>query len=316
MTSAVVSRKKPMAVMMSARANVFYLQHARVCQDGDRTVYLTRDGDIDKMFNIPEKNTAFILLGKGTSITDAAARKLADSGVLVGFCGSGGSPLFSTVSHVFLEPHSEYRPTEYMQAWMQVWMDESLRLKAAKFLLRERIIITTSAWKTFLPDVTIPEAMKERFLQRISGAGDVMNLLMSEAEWAKGIYALLAKKFRLSDFTREEGKQSTVSVPDIINGMIDHGNYIAYGYASTVLTTLGISYAFPLLHGKTRRGALVFDVADLFKDALVMPLAFKCGSEGLFDQEFRYQLIDKCWEWNVMDMLFDTLKKVTNKEFD
>lgn len=60
----------------------------------------------------------------------------------------------------------------------------------------------------------------------------------------------------------------------------------------------------------------MFDVADLFKDAIVMPLAFKCGSEGMFDQEFRYQLIDKCWEWNVMDMLFDTLKKVTNKEFD
>jgi len=35
-----------------------------------------------------------------------------------------------------------------------------------------------------------------------------------------------------------------------------------------------ISPALPRLHGITKRGALVFDIADLIKDAYVMPLAF------------------------------------------
>ncbi|MDE3020556.1 MAG: type I-F CRISPR-associated endonuclease Cas1 [Pseudomonadota bacterium] len=304
-----VSRKKPLAVMMSARANVFYLQYAKVCQDGDRVVYWVNDDGTGKAFNIPDKNTAFVMLGKGTSITDAAARKLAESGVLVGFCGNGGSPLFSTVSHVFLEPHSEYRPTEYMQRWVKLWFDESARFAAAKIILIERIGITKNFWVS-LHGIEIPLQMEERFKSRIETASNTTELLTSEAEWAKGVYATLARKYKISDFTRQEGKGSVASNSDAVNGMIDHGNYIAYGYAATVLTTLGISYALPLLHGKTRRGALVFDVADLIKDAVVLPMAFKFAAKGESDQEFRYALIDLCWEQRILDLLFETIKKL------
>lgn len=37
---------------------------------------------------------------------------------------------------------------------------------------------------------------------------------------------------------------------------------------------MGISFAYPMFHGKTRRGALVFDIADTFKDGLSIPVAF------------------------------------------
>ena len=58
----------------------------RVVQQDDRIVYLTQDGgEFEQMFNIPERNTAFLLLGKGTSITDAAMRRMAASNVMVAF---------------------------------------------------------------------------------------------------------------------------------------------------------------------------------------------------------------------------------------
>ena len=83
---------EPRPLQLSKRANVFYLEHARVVQQDDRIVYLTQDGgEFEQMFNIPERNTAFLLLGKGTSITDAAMRRMAASNVMVGFCGTGGS---------------------------------------------------------------------------------------------------------------------------------------------------------------------------------------------------------------------------------
>ena len=95
--------KKPIAVMLSKRANVFYLEFCRVQMFGERIAYLTQTGaDVEKVFNIPDRNTAFILLGKGTSITQAAVRRLAESQVLVGFCGSGGSPPFGMVDFAFL----------------------------------------------------------------------------------------------------------------------------------------------------------------------------------------------------------------------
>ena len=101
---------------------------------------------------------------------------------------------------------------------------------------------------------------------------------------------------------------------DICNGFLDHGNYIAYGYASVVLCGLGISFAMPVLHGKTRRGALVFDLADLIKDAWVMPLAFECAGEGTAAQQFRQRLIETCQEREVLDFLFDFMEDACKKE--
>jgi CRISPR-associated protein Cas1 len=79
------------------------------------------------------------------------------------------------------------------------------------------------------------------------------------------------------------------------------------------LTTLGISYAFPVLHGKTRRGALVFDVADLIKDAIVMPLAFDAGKQGMNNRDFREILISRCWDCQILDILIETIKKLSKK---
>ena len=61
---------------------------------------------------------------------------------------------------------------------------------------------------------------------------------------------------------------------DVANDFLNHGNYLAYGLAACTLWVLGIPHGFAVMHGKTRRGALVFDVADLIKDTLVLPWAF------------------------------------------
>ncbi len=114
-----MSRPKPKTtgILLSKRANVLYIEHARVMVKDGRIIYLSAYKDsIDRGFAIPDKNTAFLLLGKGCSITDGAVRLLAESGVLVGFCGSGGSPFLAGVDMAFMTPQSEYRPTEYMQS--------------------------------------------------------------------------------------------------------------------------------------------------------------------------------------------------------
>ena len=103
------------------------------------------------------------------------------------------------------------------------------------------------------------------------------------------------------------------SKADVCNGFLDHGNYIAYGYAAVALCGLGISFAMPILHGKTRRGALVFDLADVVKDGYVMPLAFECAKEGETQKDFRQRLIEHCQEEDVLDFLFDFMKNLCVK---
>lgn len=306
----------PRSLMLSKRANVFYLEHAKVIQKDERVVYLTQNGcDIEKFFNIPERNTAFILLGKGTSITDAAVRRLSESNVIVGFCGSGGAPLFGAVEPVFLAPQSEYRPTEYMQMWMRAWLDEQARLAIGKHLLTERISVAIRRWDSDRElakrGIVIPDAAVARFRQSIEDATSVSQLLSAEAAWAKALYGSLAASLKI-DFKREEGAGRHEDEADIANGFLDHGNYIAYGFASTALFGLGISFSLPVLHGKTRRGALVFDIADLIKDAFVMPLAFLCAKRGDSHDDFRSALIEILQAEEVLDYLFTFLIKTCN----
>lgn len=304
---------KPRAILLSKRAHLLYVEFARVLVKDDRVVYLTETGEaVEQFFNIPYRNSAMLLLGKGTSITDAAMRKLAEAQVLVGFCGSGGSPLLHAADVVFSAPQSEYRPTEYMQGWMRLWLDEERRLAAAKLFMRERKTIVLTHWAGNAElrrlDIAPPESAGSRLMAGLETGSNASELMGTEAVFARELYATLARGFRL-EFRREECKRGSESPADRVNSCLDHGNYIAYGYAAVALYALGISFALPLLHGKTRRGALVFDVADLIKDAIVMPLAFQCGASGTSDQDFRNLLIDRCQTLGVIDQLIDTIKK-------
>lgn len=125
-------------ILHSKRANLYYLEHCRVMQKDGRILYLTESKKENLYYNIPIANTTCILLGTGTSITQAAMRLLSSAGVLVGFCGGGGTPLFmgvDTLDKIDIEwflPQSEYRPTQYVQAWLSWWFDESKRLENTK----------------------------------------------------------------------------------------------------------------------------------------------------------------------------------------
>lgn len=124
------------SILHSKRANLYYLEHCRVLVNDGRVEYVTDEGKQSLYWNIPIANTTSIMLGTGTSITQAAMRELAKAGVLVGFCGGGGTPLFAAneveMDVAWLTPQSEYRPTEYLQHWVSFWFDDSKRLAAAK----------------------------------------------------------------------------------------------------------------------------------------------------------------------------------------
>ena len=134
------------AILHSKRANIYYLEKCRVMQKDGRVLYLTEAKNENQYWNIPIANTTCLLLGTGTSITQAAMRMLAQAGVLVGFCGGGGTPLLMAAEIEWLSPQSEYRPTEYLQGWMQFWFDDAKRLQAAQQLQQARIDYLRKVW--------------------------------------------------------------------------------------------------------------------------------------------------------------------------
>jgi len=301
------------AILHSKRANIYYLEKCRVMQKDGRVLYLTEAKKEYQYFNIPIANTTCLLLGTGTSITQASMRMLASAGVLVGFSGGGATPLFMGTEIEWMTPQSEYRPTEYIQGWMQFWFDDVKRLETARRFQVERIGFLKKVWskdkglkeKGFDVNENILVEMLDNTLEQITDAYNVNKLLTIEAELTKKLYKYAAKKTGQLGFTREHNNA------DIANIFLNHGNYLAYGLGATTLWTLGIPHGFAVMHGKTRRGALVFDVADLIKDAIVLPWSFVCAKENMNENEFRTQVLQKFVEHKALDFMFDEVKKAS-----
>jgi CRISPR-associated protein Cas1 len=299
-------------ILHSKRANLYYLEYCRVMQKDGRVLYLTEAKSENQYFNIPIANTTVLLLGNGTSITQAAVRMLAQAGVLLGFAGGGGTPLYMGNDIEWMTPQSEYRPTEYIQGWMSFWFDDEKRLQAAKQFQTARIEYLLRVWgkdrdlngEGFTADNTDIKTALNRFNTRTDLAVKPSELLLTEAQLTKVLYKFAAQNTGVSDFSRQH--QST----DKANDFLNHGNYLAYGLAACTLWVLGIPHGFAVMHGKTRRGALVFDIADLIKDAIVLPWAFICAKENATEQEFRQQVLQKFTDHKSLDFMFEQVKKV------
>jgi CRISPR-associated protein Cas1 len=194
---------------------------------------------------------------------------------------------------------------------MNFWFDDAKRLETAKRFQTARIGFIKKVWskdkELKLEGFNIDELSKEfsTALTNIENAYSVSKLLQLEADLTKKLYKYGAKKTNQLGFVREHAKAENA------NGFLDHGNYLAYGLGATTLWVLGIPHGFAVMHGKTRRGALVFDVADLIKDALILPWAFVCSKEKQSEKEFRSQCLRTFVEHKALDFIFDEVKKAS-----
>ena len=307
-------------ILHSKRANIYYLEHCRIMQKDGRVLYLTESKKDYQYFNIPIANTTVILLGAGTSVTQAAIRMLAQAGVLIGFCGSGGTPLYMGNEIEWLVSQSEYRPTSYLQGWLKFWFDDEKRLFVAKKLQHSRIDYLKKVWNKDNDlirmgfDLSEPKMLSaiNTFDEKIDATEKVMDLLALEARLTKQLYKIASKLMNIPDFTRDR------HASDQANSFLNYGNYLAYGLAATTLWVLGIPHGFAVMHGKTRKGALVFDIADIVKDAIVLPLSFVCAREKASDQEFRQQCLQAFTDHKALEIMFNEVKilsQINEKDF-
>ncbi|OCQ52109.1 CRISPR-associated endonuclease Cas1 [Photorhabdus australis subsp. thailandensis] len=303
-------------ILHSKRSNIYYLQYCRILVNGGRVEYVTDEGRQSLYWNIPIANTTVIMLGTGTSITQAAMREFAKAGVLVGFCGGGGTPLFTAneveVDISWLTPQSEYRPTEYLQDWVSFWFDDEKRLAAAIAFQKIRIEQIREHWlssrmlrdNAFMLNSESLLSLLTRYEQNLANCRDNNDLMAQEAVMTKALYKLAANAVSYGDFVRAKRGGGV----DLANRFLDHGNYLAYGLAAVATWVIGLPHGLAVLHGKTRRGGLVFDVADLIKDALVLPQAFIAAMAGEDEQEFRQRCISGFQKAEALDTMIDALQ--------
>ena len=286
-----------MPILPSHKTNIEYLEHCKIVAADDRLVYVRKKDAHDQHFSIPYGNTALLLLGPGTSLTQQAARLAASQGMVIAFTAGGATP-------IYLAAQNEYREPSHMQHWYAMWIDPKTRLEAAKNFQTRRIANVRKAWKELDGIPEVDEGILSIFHTRANAASDTGQLLSAEADLAKRLYAQLAIHFD-RPFRREP------KAKDVTNSLLDNGNYLAYGLGAASLWILGIPHSFPLMHGKTRRGALVFDVADLVKDACVMPNAFLSATLDETDSQFRKRCLSALDSMQALRIMCEAIEEVS-----
>ena len=295
-----------MAIIASHKAQITYLERTRIVKADEKVSYLRESEGVERTFALPYGNMAVLLLGPGTSITQSAMHHLTEQGCLIGFTGGGGYP-------IFCGSLSEYRPTEYAQAWLLKWQTNAWQLAVAKHFQSTRVALVNKYWeKHDLSPECVEAAAKagKAFISAMLPITEKTHLLGAEATYAKHLYHLLAQEFGVK-FTREPQTKA-----DSINELIDTHNYYAYGLAGVSLWVLGIPHSMPVLHGVTRRGALVFDVADIIKDGVLLPVAFKSARSGLDKSAHRKECSKHLEKSRALDILFTELKTALELELN
>ncbi|WP_411839799.1 type I-F CRISPR-associated endonuclease Cas1f [Paracoccus sp. ME4] len=308
-------------LLVTQREQAIWLERARVHADHGRVIYQTREADLQKSYAIPHANVAILFLGQGTSVTQEASRLLAEEGVLVAFVGTGGSPLHYGAL-------TNYGGTTHFRRMLTAYIDPEQGLRIAKEMMRERVRFMEKVGFDAIEDHLKTDRIDgfrracSRFRPTIDAARDIMSLLGHEGQYAKALFAAFAGASRMgTDFVRRqdggdrsESPYGQVADPVMVaNDLIDHGNYLAYGFAAAALWALGIPPHMSVLHGKTRSGGLVFDLADVIKEAIVLPLAFAVASgriKGDSESVFRAAVMRQMEKQKVLSLMISFMDRV------
>ena len=268
-------------ILHSHRQALTLLERARVRLDDTNVVYDTVDDTMCRTFNLPWRNLSVLLLGQGTSITNSAMRRLSEDDVLVAFTGSGGTPLV-------MASHNEgcHRNSRYLRPWVDIWTDPEKSLAAARSFQETRLASLEAVAEKIEPgfDFHEIEDLCGRYRKKMKTADNTAALMGFEGDFRESLYAQMASRWRIGSFKRIQRVRARDQDDDarvrFVSRAIDHGNDLACGVASLVLWILGIPGNMAVSHGHSRAGGLVCDLADSYKDAFVLPMAFALAAKA------------------------------------
>lgn len=306
-------------LLVTDREGALYLERARIHVEGDRVVYHITDDEHRREYNIPHVNLAVLFIGQGTSISQSALRLLGEEGVHLAVTGSGGTP-------VHMGALTTYTSTRHFREMLPIYLDPQRSLLAAKAVMRDRTArmkriggIGCLKWLK-ARDVSVLSRVCSRFEANLDDCKDVTQLLGFEGNFSKACYAEFSSISGLSkshSFRREAGggepARGEVDPIRQVNRLIDHGNYLCYGMAGAALWALGVPPHLSIFHGKTRAGGLVFDLADSFKDAFVLPIAFSLAREKdpkEAERSFRGRLINAFDDREILKEAIGTVERM------
>jgi CRISPR-associated protein Cas1 len=238
-----------------------YLDIVRVHQDDTGVcAEITTERRGTETVYLPTAALACVLLGPGTSITARALATFARHGTTVLITGSGGVRCYAATLPDSLS-------TAWLERQTRAWADDSKRLAVAAAMYEKRFGAGT-----------VPAGST---LQQLRGL---------EGQRVKAHYQLLARQYRVGRFRRAYDP-ATWDTQDPVNLALSAANTCLYGIVHAAITALGCSPALGFVHTGNQQ-AFVYDMADLYKAQLTIPLAFSLHASTNPEAEARRSFRD------------------------
>lgn len=228
---------------ISDRMSFLYLERCKLSREDSAIVVRDEKGSI----LIPAAAFSVLLLGPGTDVTHRAVELIGDMGVCMIWVGEKG-----------VRYYAGGRPLTHRSA---------LLLKQAELVSNQRGHL---------------DVVRAMYAMRFPGE-DVSKLTMQQLRGREGArvrkaYYAASKKTGISWDGRDYDPQH-FETGSPVNQALTAGNACLYGLAHAVIFALGCSPGLGFVH-VGHENSFVYDIADLYKAELVIPLAFEVAAEN------------------------------------
>ena len=222
-----------------------YLDIVRIVQDDTGVcAQVERKHGTDVIY-LPTASLSCVLLGPGTSITSRALSTFARHGTTVLCVGSGVVRAYAGILPDSLS-------TTWLEHHVRAWADDDRRLDVATRMYEHR----------FGEEVPVGTS-----LQQLRGL---------EGQRMKSLYRLYAEQAKIGRFKRNYDPDKWAA-QDPVNLALSAANTCMYGVVHAAILAMGCSPALGFVHTGTQH-SFVYDIADLYKAKLTIPLAFSLNS--------------------------------------
>ncbi len=224
------------------RLTFLYLEHCQINREDSAILLRDEKGTI----RIPAASISVLLLGPGTNVTHRAVELIGDAGVSIMWIGEQGVRFYAMGRPLTHRSH--------------------LLMRQAQLVSNQRthLQVVRKMYQMRFPD----EDVSELTMQQLRGR---------EGSRMRKLYKEQAKKWNVSWQSREY-KTEDFFASDLINQALSAANVCLYGLAHAVIAALGCSAGLGFVH-VGHECSFVYDIADLYKAEITIPVAFQTASE-------------------------------------
>ncbi len=263
------------------RVSFIYVEHAKINRK-DSAITVT---DAVGIVHIPVAMIGVFMLGPGTDITHRAVQLLGETGTAICWVGEQGIRQYA---HGRALSHS----SRLLETQARLVSNQRTHLDVARKMYAMRF-----------PD----EDISKLTMQQLRGR---------EGSRVRRIYATLAKKFGVS-WNGREYKVDDFESGTPVNQSLSVGNVALYGLVYSIISALGLSPGLGFVH-TGHDLSFVYDIADLYKAEVTIPIAFQIAALAINDDEMdietitRYRVRDYIYQSKMMERVVKDIQNLLN----